>query len=91
MADQKTIVVVEDERDTADMLAEMVNIIGFQVVKCYGGARALAVISEKKPVAVVLDVMMPDLSGLEVLRFIRTSNSKRELPSKVSLRSTQKS
>jgi CheY-like chemotaxis protein len=71
MSEEKSIVVVEDERDTAEMFAEMMNVLGYQVYKCYGGARAVAVISEKKPAAVVLDVMMPDLSGLEVLRYMR--------------------
>jgi CheY-like chemotaxis protein len=70
-ATKKTIVVVEDEPDTAEMFAEMMNILGYQVVKCFGGTRAIALISEKKPAAVVLDVMMPDLSGLEVLRYMR--------------------
>jgi CheY-like chemotaxis protein len=69
--DLKTIVVVEDEPDTAEMFAEMVRLIGYQVVKSYGGVRAIDVIAEKRPVAVLLDLMMPDLSGLEVLRYIR--------------------
>ena len=71
MTKEKSIVVVEDERDTAEMFGEMMNLLGYDVHKCYGGARAVAVISEKKPAAVVLDVMMPDLSGLEVLRYMR--------------------
>ena len=71
MTEKKTIVVVEDEPDTAEMFAEMMNLIGYQVYKSFGGTRAIAMISEKKPSAVVLDIMMPDLSGLEVLRYIR--------------------
>jgi twitching motility two-component system response regulator PilH len=67
----KTIVVVEDEPDTAEMFAEMARLSGFQVFKSLGGVRAIDLIAEKKPAAVILDVMMPDLSGLEVLRFIR--------------------
>ena len=68
---KNTIVVVEDEPDTAEMFAEMMKLLGYHVFKCYGGTRAIAMISEKKPAAVVLDVMMPDLSGLEVLRYMR--------------------
>lgn len=67
----KTIVVVEDEPDTAEMFAEMARLSGFQVFKSLGGVRAIDIIAEKKPAAVVLDLMMPDLSGLEVLRFLR--------------------
>jgi twitching motility two-component system response regulator PilH len=67
----KTIVVVEDEPDTAEMFAEMARVSGYQVFKSLGGVRAIDLIADKKPAAVVLDIMMPDLSGLEVLRFIR--------------------
>ena len=66
----RVIVVVEDEPDTAEMFAEMVRLMGFQVVKSYGGIRAIEKISELKPALVLLDIMMPDLSGLEVLRYI---------------------
>jgi CheY-like chemotaxis protein len=50
------------------------------VLKCYGGARAIAIISEKKPDAVILDLMMPDLSGLEVLRFVRRDPRLTDIP-----------
>jgi len=68
---QKTIIVVEDEPDTAEMFAEMMRLSGYQVHKSYGGSPAINLITNKKPDAVVLDVMMPDISGLEVLRFMR--------------------
>jgi DNA-binding response OmpR family regulator len=68
---QRTIVIVEDEPDTAEMFSEMLNLRGCNVIKSYGGASAISLISTSKPDAVVLDIMMPDLSGLEVLKFIR--------------------
>jgi CheY-like chemotaxis protein len=67
----QTVIVVEDEPDTAEMFAEMMRLIGFQVVKSFGGVRAIDQIAEKKPAVVLLDLMMPDLSGLEVLRYMR--------------------
>ncbi len=67
---QKTVVIVEDEFETAEMLAEMMRLIGFQVFKSAGGKLAIDLIAEKKPNAVLLDQMMPDLSGLEVLGII---------------------
>jgi twitching motility two-component system response regulator PilH len=67
----KTVVVVEDEPDTAEMFAEMARLIGMSVIKSHGGVRAIDLIAEKKPDAVLLDIMMPDVSGLEVLRFMQ--------------------
>jgi DNA-binding response OmpR family regulator len=76
----KKIVIVEDEPDTAEMFAEMMRLSGYDVQKSYGGTPAIALISNEKPDAVVLDVMMPDLSGLEVLRFIRRDSKLMKIP-----------
>jgi CheY-like chemotaxis protein len=79
-ANPNVVVVVEDEPDTAEMFAEMMRLVGFQVVKSFGGIRAIDVIAEKHPVVVLLDLMMPDLSGLEVLRFMRRDPRLAEIP-----------
>ncbi len=68
---QKTIVIVDDEPDTAEMFAEMMRMSGYGIIKAYNGASAVDLISKEKPDAVVLDLMMPDFSGLEVLSLIR--------------------
>jgi two-component system sensor histidine kinase ChiS len=69
--EQKTIIIVEDEPDTAEMFAEMLRLNGYRVLSSYGGAAAIGLISKEKVDAVVLDLMMPDLSGLEVLSYMR--------------------
>jgi len=76
----KKIVIVEDEPDTAEMFAEMMRLSGHHVLKSYGGTPAIALISYEVPDVVVLDVMMPDLSGLEVLRFIRRDPRLGQIP-----------
>lgn len=80
MAAEKKIVVVEDEPDTAEMFAEMMRLSGFTVLKSFGGKPAMALIAKEKPDAVVLDVMMPDISGLEVLHFMRRDPSLTGIP-----------
>ena len=77
---QSKIVIVEDEPDTAEMFAEMMRMSGYQIYKAYNGTSAVALISKEKPAAVVLDLMMPDLSGLEVLRFIREDPEISDIP-----------
>ncbi len=68
---EETVVVVEDEPETAEMIAEMIRLSGFQAVKSMGGKTALSLIMNSSPAAVILDMMMPDLSGLDVLRLMR--------------------
>ena len=68
---QTTILIVEDEPDTAEMFAEMMRLSGYRVLKTFGGAAAMGLLQKEHLDAVVLDLMMPDVSGLEVLRFLR--------------------
>jgi CheY-like chemotaxis protein len=68
---QKTVIVVEDEPDAAELFAEMMRVSGFRVLKTFSSTPAISMIARERPDAVILDIMMPDISGLEVLRFIR--------------------
>ncbi|MCX6068555.1 MAG: response regulator [Chloroflexi bacterium] len=79
-SDQKTVIVVEDEVDAAEMFAEMMRINGFRVVKTYSSGPAIGLISREMPDLVILDVMMPDISGLEVLRFMRREPQLEKIP-----------
>jgi len=76
----KKVLVVEDEPHTAEMLAEMLRLRGYRVLKSYGSASAMKQLVLDKPDAVVLDIMMPDISGLEVLHFMRRDPSMEHIP-----------
>lgn len=76
----KTVVIVEDEQDAAEMFAEMMRVSGYQVLTALGSQRAMALIAENKPNAVVLDIMMPDVSGLDVLKFVRSDPALARIP-----------
>ncbi len=77
---QKTVMIIEDEADAAELFAEMMRVSGFRVIKTYTSTPALTLILQEKPDVVILDVMLPDLSGLEVLRFIRREPQLASLP-----------
>jgi DNA-binding response OmpR family regulator len=79
-SDYRKIVIIEDEPDTAEMFAEMMRISGYEVVKFFGGSSAVAQIAEQKPSAVVLDLMMPDVSGLEVLQYMKAEPKLSDIP-----------
>ncbi|HEY2979649.1 MAG TPA: response regulator, partial [Anaerolineales bacterium] len=44
---------------------------GYHVLKMYSSTPAIPMISREKPDVIILDIMMPDISGLEVLRYMR--------------------
>ena len=57
VSNQRKIVIVEDDPDTAEMFAEMIRLIGHTVFQVYRGAQAIGLIAEVKPSAVILDKM----------------------------------
>jgi CheY-like chemotaxis protein len=68
---EKTVLIIEDEEDAAELFAEMMRVSGFRVVKTSSSAPAIAMITAQKPDVVLLDIMMPDISGLDILRQMR--------------------
>lgn len=67
------ILLVDDEPDIADLLEEVLRKEGFeQIYKANSGMKALTLCKEILPDAVVLDIMLPDMDGIEVCRKIRT-------------------
>ena len=66
--------VVDDEPDLADVLSGMLRIEGWEVATAGDGGTAVRLAREFGPDAVVLDVMLPDFDGLEVLRRLRADN-----------------
>lgn len=77
---QKTVMIIEDEVDAAELFSEMMRLSGFRVVKMFASGPALSVMSQEKPDVILLDIMMPDISGLEVLRFIRREPDLASIP-----------
>ena len=68
---QARILVVEDEQDISDLVATPLESEGYAVVQAANGMEAMERLAKDKPDLVVLDLMMPVISGLEVLQHIR--------------------
>jgi two-component system phosphate regulon response regulator PhoB len=67
----KTVLIIEDEADAAELFAEMMRVSGFRVLKTTNSAPAIAMMTAERPDVVILDIMMPDTSGLDILRQMR--------------------
>lgn len=67
------ILLVDDEPLITDSLTYSLNREGFQVLTAADGLSALKAVDEHKPDLIVLDLMLPDISGFEVCRRLRTS------------------
>lgn len=65
------ILIVDDDPNSIALLAYTLQLEDFEVLQAEDGRSALAMVEQQAPDLVVLDVMLPDLSGLEVCRQIR--------------------
>jgi DNA-binding response OmpR family regulator len=67
----KKILVVEDEKDTLTLLAEGLRRFNFKVETSVDGKDAIQKVQDFMPDVVVLDIILPELDGLEVLKWIK--------------------
>jgi len=77
---QKRILVVEDERPIREMLAFNLGRAGYQVQPAADGREARAAIADSFPDAILMDWMLPDISGLELTRQLKRDPETREIP-----------
>jgi DNA-binding response OmpR family regulator len=70
----RTILVVDDEPTLRETLVEALEMDGFRVVAAGDGREALTKFREERPDLVLLDLMLPELSGVEVCRIIRAES-----------------
>jgi DNA-binding response OmpR family regulator len=66
-----TIIVVEDDPHIADLVDMLLRAEGFRVLQVASGLRGVALVESEKPRLAILDVGLPDIDGLEVVRRIR--------------------
>jgi DNA-binding response OmpR family regulator len=74
------VVVADDEDDILELVTTIIERAGHRVVPVRDGAAALAAVRERRPDLVVLDISMPKVDGLEVLRLLRSDDETSELP-----------
>jgi PAS domain S-box-containing protein len=72
---QRSVLVVDDNRDTADTLAGILQAQGFVVTTAYDGAGALHALDSARPEIVLLDLGLPDMSGNDVAAIIRSRSA----------------
>jgi signal transduction histidine kinase len=75
-----TILVADDDQPNVRLVESILKTNGYAVIRAYDGDEALRVVDERRPDLLLLDVMMPNLSGFEVCRRLRERHETRLLP-----------
>jgi CheY-like chemotaxis protein len=76
----KTVLIIEDEEDAAELFAEMMRVSGFRVLKTSNSSPALSMMRVERPDVIILDIMMPEISGLDILRQLRRDPEFADIP-----------
>lgn len=79
-AEQPTVLVVEDEPAQREVLAYNLEAEGFRVNRSENGDDALILVDEEKPDIIVLDWMLPGVSGIEICRRLKSRSETRSIP-----------
>lgn len=75
-----TLLVVDNDTETRYLLSEMLEAEGYTTLLADGGNQALDILSRVSPAAILLDLLMPEMDGFEVLRRIREDRTSRDIP-----------
>jgi DNA-binding response OmpR family regulator len=75
-----TVLVVDDEPQTVELLTDMLRTEGFTVLQAYGGQQGVDLAIEKHPDLIILDLMMPEVSGFDVVEQLRAHPEAMEIP-----------
>lgn len=79
-AAEVSVLVVDDIPLNILLIEKMLKKFGFEIRKANNGQQALDAIAERQPHLVLMDIMMPGMSGYEVLQQVRLTKSQQELP-----------
>ena len=77
---RQQILVVDDHEDTRVILRHYLEAMGYDVREAHDGEEALATLHSARPDAVVLDIQMPKVDGIAVLRAVRADGALKSLP-----------
>ena len=70
--DPRRVLIVDDEPDVRAVLQEYLTEVGYEVLTASNGVEALWAVKQHRPDAVLMDLAMPRLGGLDAIRHIRT-------------------
>jgi CheY-like chemotaxis protein len=75
-----TVLVVDDEPETVELLTDMLESEDYKVLQAYGGQEGIDLAIEKHPDSIILDLMMPEVNGFDVVQQLRAYPEAMEIP-----------
>lgn len=80
MATDTTILVIDDDESMLEIIKSSLNKSGFNTITAVSGQEGLQIAAQTKPDAIILDWMMPEMDGNEVLKNLKNNNDLKSIP-----------
>ena len=80
MQDAKTVLIVEDNELNMKLFHDLLEAHGYQTVQTRSGVNAVELAREHRPALILMDIQLPEVSGLEVTRWLKDDAELRSIP-----------
>src|SRR6266852_5986910 len=77
---RKCVLIVEDNPLNMKLFSAMISAQGYEVVQAADGSRALDLAHRRHPDLIIMDLQLPDMSGLDVTHILKTDDDTHEIP-----------
>ena len=77
---EKTILIVEDNELNMKFLQDLLGVHGYKTVSCNDGIEALRIARDNRPDLVIMDIHLPEVSGLEITKWLKEDDDLRSIP-----------
>ena len=77
---KKNILIVEDDEFFRELLRKKLTLIGFNIIEAANGEEGIEMTKSKKPDLIILDLLLPNIDGFEVLSKVKTNSDTSSIP-----------
>lgn len=78
--DQRTVLIVEDNVLNMRLFGDLLEATGYRVLKCIDGSKAVGLALEHQPDLIVMDIQLPEVSGLDITRWLKDDERTQGIP-----------
>src|ERR1700733_3900267 len=77
---KKKILVIEDDRDISELISYNLEREGYEIACLYDGSQAIDFVHKRKPELIILDLMLPEVDGIEICRTLKSDPNTKHIP-----------
>ena len=76
----KTVMIIEDNELNMKLFGDLLQVSGYETLQFDNGKNAVALVREHKPDLILIDIQLPEVSGLDIIQWLKREDDLREIP-----------